>query len=90
MLTFPRHVHQRGGVYRIVTNEPDYHAAQAQGWVDHPRADWPVPMVYTEWQTGMTVPEPEASDVARPVAPPVSRNPRGRPRKALLAPEDQT
>ena len=81
-LTFPRHVHKRGGVYRVCPDEDTYQVAKADGWVDHPPVEWGQPGEYHEWdgssQTDelMDVP-PEPADV--PEAPTPKK--RGRPRK---------
>jgi hypothetical protein len=78
-LTFPRHVHRRGGVYQVCPDESTYLALKAAGWVDHPLSDWPVPEAYHEWTPADDEPPPE----------PVKRGP-GRPRKtaAVTPPED--
>lgn len=71
-LTYPRHVHQRGGVYRVIETDADMTQALAEGWVEYPCSEWPAPDTYREWAPGDAIPAP--------VAPP--KKPRGRPRKA--------
>ncbi len=69
--TYPRHVHRRGGIYRVTMSDDDYAQAREEGWEDLPLASWPVPDVYQEW----------TPDTPVSVAGPLKR-PRGRPRKA--------
>ncbi len=47
--TYPRHVHSRGGVYRIVSDAETDAQALSDGWVDHPLPEWGVPETYREW-----------------------------------------
>lgn len=70
--TYPRHVHARGGVYRITTSEPEYQQALTEGWADLPQADWPVPDVYVPWDgTPLTVVSPvEPRRTRRKATPP--------------------
>lgn len=48
-LSFPRHVHKRGGIYTVVLDAVSYDAALEHGWCDRPAADWPSVDVYREW-----------------------------------------
>lgn len=45
-LSFPRHVHARGGVYFVVSDADAYVQAIADGWQDQPPA---AAAVYREW-----------------------------------------
>ncbi len=58
--TYPRHVHQRGGVYRIVPDAASYDQAVADGWVDHPPLEWGTPDTYREWDGSPLTAEPDA------------------------------
>lgn len=48
-LSFPRHVHKRGGVYTVILDAASYQAALGDGWRNVPDADWPQVDVYREW-----------------------------------------
>ncbi len=75
--TYPRHVHQRGGVYRICEDAATYAQALEDGWVDHPPVAWGLPDAYREWDGTPLAPPAEVTDVD---APPAKR--RGRPPKS--------
>jgi hypothetical protein len=72
MITYPRHMHQRGGVYRIVSDAIEHEQALSEGWVDHPIFEWGVPDVYREWDGSLLESVPSL-----PLAPVR----RGRPKK---------
>ncbi len=68
--TYPRHVHTRGGVYRVCEDAKTYQQARAEGWVDHPLLEWGPVDTYREWDGSPLV--------AEPLPPPGKR---GRPKK---------
>lgn len=66
--TYPRHVHQRGGVYSEVSDEATYLEALALGWQDRPLPEWPVPLEYRAVDLTWTVPA-DRPRVGRPKGP---------------------
>ncbi len=78
-LTYPRHVHQHGGVYRICEDAETYTQALDDGWVDHPLLEWGQPDTYREWD-GTPLAEPVPVETAEEGSPLPKR--RGRPPKS--------
>lgn len=73
----PRHVHWRGGIYRVCEDAGTYATAKAEGWVDHPPLGWPVPESYREW---------DGSELSAIEDEPPNPEPkkRGRPKKSPM------
>lgn len=74
MADYPRHVHRRGGIYRVIEDDAALAAARQEGWESQPLTDWPVPEVYREWVPDLTPAE-------------APKQPRGRPRQTPKASE---
>lgn len=75
--TYPRHVHARGGVYRVCEDAASYYQALKDGWVDHPPLAWGTPDRYQEWD-GVPL-NGYVAQAETVVIPEVKK--RGRPRK---------
>lgn len=94
-LTFPRHVHRRGGEYAIVDALEPYEQAIHDGWLDHPDPSWPVPNwpdVYREVALDAPITDHESAppigDPASPLAPERKRKKPGPKPKAGPKPSE--